>query len=117
MGKRVDLVIEQGATFQHEFQWLNKADETPVDLTGWTARMHVREDFESAITLFDLSSSGGEITITPASGLVGVEIGAAETSAVGACSAVYDLELEETATGFVERLAWGNALITREVTR
>ena len=44
---KIDLDIYQGATFRKQLIWkLNKA---VVDLTGYTARMQVREGFDTDV--------------------------------------------------------------------
>lgn len=116
-GSAVNLIIMPGATFQHEFIWQDSSTGAAINLTGWTARMQIRERIDSEEAVVNLSSTTSGITITPGLGKILIEISATATAALSLRSGVYDLELEETASGYVERLAWGRVTIIGEVTR
>ena len=88
---------------------------SPVNLTGYTARMQVRTNYEAEDTLVSLTSSGGDITLGGALGTIAVTIAASVTQGLQLDEAVYDLELVNGAT--VTRLIQGRAIISREVTR
>jgi hypothetical protein len=109
-----DLTIEAGATFTKVFRWRN-AEGDPIDLTGYTARMQIRETYASPTPLVSLTTGSG-ITLEAADGVVNVEITADQTAALAARRGVYDLELED-ASGFVTRLVEGKVTIRPEVTR
>lgn len=92
-----------------------------VDLTGYTARMHIRRSVSAADTLLELSSAaptagGSTITLGGALGTVEVKISAEDTAAITWTSAVYDIELE-AASGEVTRVLSGKLVVSREVTR
>ena len=110
-----NIVIEQGATFTWNLIW-NDSTSTPVDLTGYTARMQVRKTKASTEKLLDLTTENGGITLGGALGTIAVVASAALTEAVDAKSGVYDLELE-SASGVVKRLIEGEVTISLEVTR
>lgn len=112
----VDIVIEQGATLALTFTWQDQT-ETPVDLTGYSARMQIRETYDSDDYIVSLDDSpGGGITLGGPLGSISIEIPSAITSTIPLMSAVYDIELE-SAGGVVTRFMQGAALISREVTR
>lgn len=106
--------IEQGATFQMDVTW-KATDGTPVDLTGSTARMQLRETYDSGSTLVSLTSGSG-ITLGGTAGTVTIVITAAQTAALPIVAGVYDLEVE-SGTGVVTRLLQGVFEVTPEVTR
>jgi hypothetical protein len=54
---KTDIVIHERGTFNQVFEWLAGDDETPVDLTGYTAVFTVREKMEDAAAL--LSATEG----------------------------------------------------------
>lgn len=120
------LVIEQGATFQLALQLstggLVADGGTPIDLTGYEVRMHVRKRTTSTETLLDLSTDvvddpGQHITVTSAvDGQIQIVIPATETAAIAWTAGVYDLEIESGA-GFVRRLLQGSVKVSKEVTR
>lgn len=71
----------------------------PVDLTGYTADMHIRADIADEEALFDLDTENGGVVIEApnADGKYSVHIAAAETEGLcpdhEAIKAVYDLFL------------------------
>lgn len=112
---RADLEIEQGATFYKSIKWYESDKTTPVDLSGFSARMHIRSDVDSAVVLVNLASPGN-ITLGGAAGTIVIEISATVTATYTFTEGVYDLELED-AGGFVTRLVYGGVEVTPEVTR
>ena len=109
-----DITIEQGATFTLSLTWKDSTD-APVNITGYTARMQVRENYEAESTLVSLTSSGGDIVLGGALGTIAITIAASVTQLLQLDEAVYDLELVNGAT--VTRLLQGKATVSREVTR
>lgn len=89
---------------------------TPLDLTGFTARMHIRASVGSADVLLELSTENGGIAIDPATGTITLSISATDTAALTWRQGVYDLELTDGA-GVVTRLARGRVAVCPEVTR
>jgi hypothetical protein len=118
-----NLLIEQGATFQWTLLFPVNAKQPngpKLDLTGYTARMHVRPEIASATILIDLTSSvvsiAGGILITPLAGRMDIEISDVLTSALSFEKAVYDLELVQP-DGKVLRIFKGSVSLSLEVTR
>lgn len=87
----------------------------PKDLTGWTARLQIRESIEDTTTLVSLTSPS-DIVITLATAEIAITISAAVTAALDFEEGVYDLELEDGA-GNVTRLVEGVVTFVKEVTR
>lgn len=108
------FVCKQGTTFQKQLRFRD-VHESILDLTGYTARMQVRETVESADTLLDLTTGDG-IEIDEAHGLVILEISDAVTSDLPIGVWKYDLELE-TADNIVYCPLYGSFKVTAEVTR
>jgi len=115
---KLDLLIEQGATFKHTLFVKQGAAESgpPADLTGYTARMQIRSEVESTSILIELTVSNGRIAITPAEGKIAITISAADTAALEFEVGVYDVELV-SASGEVDRIVQGKVTLSREVTR
>lgn len=109
-----DIVIEQGATFTLNLLWKD-ANDTPINLTGYTARMQVRHKFTDGTALVSFSTAAGTITLGGSAGTIAVS-GLATLSNSLVRSGVYDLELEN-AGGVVTRLVEGKVTIKPEVTR
>jgi hypothetical protein len=110
-----DLVIEQGATFYQEIIWKDSS-ETPIDLTGYTARMQVRKTVKSSDTILSLTTENGRITLGDDAGTITLEVDAEDTADLTEFCGVYDLELE-AGDGTVTRLLQGQIEVSREVTR
>lgn len=102
----------QGATFELAFAWSN--DDVRVDLTGYTARMQIRESYGSIQPILSLTSDS-EITLGGDTGTVTVQIAASVMENISAQQYVYDLELVNGAT--VTRIIEGSFIVKPEVTR
>ena len=112
---KLDLVAYQGASWDYTLTWL--AGGTPVNLTAYTARMQVRETFDSTGTILSLTSGTG-ITLGGTAGTIYLEASATTTAGFDGTpnkQFVYDLELESA--GVVTRLVEGTFTINPEVTR
>lgn len=115
---RVNLSIDQGSDFDRTFTLKNGPAEsrTPVDLTGYTARMQVRQDIDDEDPLLELTTENGGIVLGDAAGTIQLVLTATQTAGLDFDSAVYDLELVSGA-GRVRRLMRGVVTLSREVTR
>lgn len=112
-GKK-NFKVLQGATFEETITW---SDENgPVNLTGYTARMQAREEYESATAFIDLTTGNGGITLGGAAGTIVLLLSATATAAITAEHGYYDLELV-SASGRVYRLLQGDICISKEATR
>lgn len=109
-----DLYIVRGDTWQQDFIYESPAD-TPVDLTGYSARLQVRKARFSDSTLLALSSDDGDITLDD-EGNIQVTATAAVTALLDFSTARYDLELT-SAGGIVTTLLEGEVRLIKDVTR
>lgn len=112
-----DLTIEQGASYEKHFGIRQGSSETSpaADLTGYSARMHIREEIDSTEVLIELTTENGRIDIEPLTGIVTLMIDAEDTAALSFDVGVYDLEL--VSGSFVKRVARGKVSLSKEVTR
>lgn len=118
----LNLTMYQGASWDYTFTWTTTAGTvtTPVNLTGYSARMQVRETQASTATILSLTSGSG-ITLGGTAGTILLEASATTTAGVAASSSpqtvyVWDIELVSGA-GYVTRLLEGNFFVDPEVTR
>lgn len=88
----------------------------PVNLTGFTARMQIRETVESTTVLHSLTTENGGITLGGAAGTIALTISATDTAAFTFDTAVYDLEVV-SGGDVVTEIASGAVLMNNEVTR
>lgn len=111
-----DITIEQGANFSLPLTWKDE-NGTPINLTGYFARMQIRQDYDADEAILSLDSTvGGGIVLGGAFGTITISIDAGATADLAQTDAVYDLELESV-SGIVTRLVQGRVFISREVTR
>lgn len=108
------ITIEQGATFDPVMTWKDE-NGTPIDLTGYTARMHIREDIDDATYIRESTTANGEIVLGGIAGTITFAISAEATAALTFDTGVYDLELVNG--NDVTRLLRGDVTLSKEVTR
>lgn len=111
--------IYRGADFDFECLWEagdTEATVTPVDLTGATARMHVRPEIDSSVIYLTLTTENGGITLGGALGTIALHLSAADTTPLTWEEAVYDLEIVFP-DGRVRRFMAGKIKTSPEVTR
>ena len=75
LGNQFNIDIKQGATFQLTITWKDSAG-TAINLTNYTARAQARLTYDTAATIFSLTSSSG-ITLGGAAGTIAIVIAAA----------------------------------------
>ena len=110
-----NFTIEQGTTFTIAFAYRDSAGN-PINITGFSARMHARQPIESARTLINATTANGLLAITGVTGTITLSMTATQTAALNFTTARYDLELESPA-GIVTRLIEGTITLSKEVTR
>ena len=110
-----NFTIEQGATFVRSLNWTQK-DKTPIDITGYTAKMQIRKAPSDSNVLLELSTANNRITIDGLNGGVELFITATDTGAINWVGGVFSLELTSP-TGTVTRLLEGAVSVSPEITR
>lgn len=113
-----NLTIYKGAPFYDRVVWktgASKATAVPVDLTGYTARMHIREAVDSLEVLLELATENNRIVLD-AEGGIELHISDEDTATIDFTRAVYDLELMRNGRT-VRRLYEGRVSVKPEVTR
>lgn len=114
MTLRYDLRIPQGTTWQVTVPVLT-ADNTPVDLAGYTARAQVRDGYAGATALHEWTVAAGNMTL--GSGQVTLSVPAATSAAWTWRFARWDLELTNPGGVVITRLVEGSVLVDPEITR
>lgn len=107
--------IEKGATFRKAYIYAQGDEEnnTPIDLTGYTARAKIRPSYAKA-AIVELTTENGGITLGGAAGTVDVVIEAPVTTDLPGLAALYDLELVNGTE--VIRMVEGEVELSKEVT-
>jgi hypothetical protein len=104
------LHIDAGATFTRQFEYTND-DGSVVDLTGYSALMHVRPSTDGNLTLEHVPA------INIATGTISITLTAAETSQLTLPEYVYAIELSAPGGEPVIRLVQGSIKVSPEVVR
>lgn len=110
-----NITCNQGATLSRTLTWTDST-RTPINVTGYTARMQVRETAASNTTILELTTSNTRITLGGTAGTVTLNVSATTTAALTPGKYVYDLEVV-SGGGEVTRLVEGNFIVKAEVTR
>lgn len=88
---------------------------TPVDLTGYTARMQIRSSLDSSTVIQELTTANSGILIDNTYKTITIVLTATQTAALTFSSAVYSLEL---VTGTeVYNFCTGTLTLVKEITR
>ena len=111
MSAKYNLVCDQATTFNWQFQIKN--NETPWDLTNYTATMTVRPFVGANTTTIVASTDNGRIALQ-SQGTVVVNIDATDTGDIAPSRYVYDLVLDSG--GVVTRILEGKFVVTGAVT-
>ena len=118
------MQLDQGSTYTMSVVYeepdpAGGPGNTPIDLTGYEARMQVRESVGSTTILAEFTSAPvAGIVITPLDGLVELTVTSDQTAAYTFINAVYDLEVYDASLPpDVTRLVQGRFLVNKEVTR
>lgn len=109
-----NATIDQGATWNLQVVYKTDAG-VPINLTGYTAALQVRQNYYDTTALLTLTSPSGGIVITGATGTIDITMSATQTGSLDEGFYVYDLEI--TSGGTVTRLIQGQFTVSPEVTR
>jgi hypothetical protein len=110
-----NILVDQGSTYTLAVTYKDSTGAA-INLTGYTAAMQLRLDYDSATAVLSLSSPSNGIVITGASGLVSITMSATQTAALSADTFLYDLEITSP-TSVKTRLIQGVVVVSAEVTK
>lgn len=110
---KIDLELYQGATFRKGFTYKNRLKK-PYDLTGFGARMQIRDASDALIA--DLNTDNGGITLGGLAGTIDLYLSDEATAALNFAKASYDLFLDAPNGDAIPLMA-GNVTLTKGRTR
>lgn len=113
---KYNIEIEEGATLEEIVTWKAGELKTPVDLTGCTARMQVREKINSPAVLLELTTLNGGIVLGGTAGTIKLYMLAANTLNLTWKNGVYDLYITFP-SGVVKKKLYGTVSYTESVTQ
>lgn len=111
---RFNIRLYQGDTWAIAPKW--KIGSTYVDVTGYSAKMQVRQAVTSSTVITELSTANGRITVVPSRGQFAITLPAADTAVLPAGNYIYDLEAT-SATGAETTLLQGGFTVVAQVTQ
>lgn len=114
-GDKVNIKIKKGSTYEHTFTYVDSAGAA-INVTGYTARMQIRETVDNAAYVYQ-ALSGGDITVGTTDGKFTLSIPAATTSAITIDSGVYDVEVITPGGKVIPLVGVSRVRFTPEVTR
>lgn len=111
-----NLIVYKGASFVVRFVWRSGEPPALVNLSGYAARMQIREKVDAPTVLIELTTANGRIAPLGADGVIQLTLTAAETAAIAWKKGVYDL-LMTAPDSSVRRLLTGGIAVSPGVTR
>lgn len=112
MSAKHNLVCEQGTTFV--LQFVVKTDDTPWDLTNYTATMTIKPFLESNKATITATTANSKIVLGTTNGRVNITLSATETGNIDPGRYVYDFVFDSGSV--VTRLLEGKFIVTGAVT-
>lgn len=117
MAQNWNFTLDKGSTKNIQLSYKD-SNRDPYDLTGFTAKMQIRESYTSSTALITLSTETAGIEIpVPTNGKIYIEFLPADTASISNYSRDYVYDLEITSGSFVKRLIEGKVTIMPEVTQ
>ena len=111
--QQINITANQFASLSVTLTWV--AAGAPIDVTGYTARMHVRNPSVNKFPLcLELTTENGGVSVGGADGKVTLTATAAQTGAMTPGAHVYDLLMLSGADA--HRMAEGTFTVVRGVT-
>ena len=111
---KYNIICPQGTTFSQ--QLIYSLNNVPMNLTGFSARMQIREKHTTPHYQLSLTSSNGGLVLGGEAGTIIINVSSTQTTAIHAKEYVYDLELVSS-SNLVTRIIEGKFIVTPEVTR
>ena len=111
-----DITIQKGSQFELSLVWKEGDPAAAVDLTGYTALMHVRPYPESDETPLIILTDTDGISLGGISGEIVITVNETKTNLANPCNAKWDLRLKN-GSGIPRYIIGGKCTITQMVSR
>lgn len=115
MAKQKNWEVDQNTTFRFQIQYTEDDQVTPIDLTGATAKMQVRDTKGGSKLAFTLTSPSGGITIDGPTGLVEIVATPTQTNKLFYPKSSYDIMIIDS-NGNKTKILEGFISLSRSVT-
>jgi len=113
---KYNFYLYPGATFTKTLVWQDE-NNALINLTGYMARMQMRETVGAATPFLTLTTENGGITLGGSAGTINLLVSATDTETVTVTQGVYDLQLIAPDGVTVTRLLEGIVFIDPGVTQ
>lgn len=107
MSTKINIVIDQAASFYMESDLTDRASNGPLDITGYSAQAQLRKSYQS--------NTAVDFTTTLTTGVVSIALAANTTALIEAGRYVYDIRL--ISSNNVVRVIEGLATVTPATSR
>jgi hypothetical protein len=107
--------VDQNTTFKFEIQYTEDDEITPIDLTGASAKMQVRDTKGGSKIAFTLTSPSGGISINEETGTLSISITPTQTNKLFYPKSSYDIMMIDS-NGNKIKLLEGFMTLSRSVT-
>jgi hypothetical protein len=107
--------VDQNTTFKFEIQYTEDDETTPIDLTGASAKMQVRDTKGGSKIAFTLTSPSGGISIDETTGTLSISITPTQTNKLFYPKSSYDIMMIDS-NGNKIKLLEGFMTLSRSVT-
>jgi hypothetical protein len=114
MAGQKNFEVDQNATFSFIVEYKDN-NGSPIDLTGASAKMQVRDTKGGSKLAFTLTSPAGGITITPLLGKLSIKMTPTQTSKLFYPKSSYDIMITDSNTNKIKLLE-GFITLSRSVT-
>ena len=114
MAGQKNFEVDQNATFSFIVEYKDN-NGSPIDLTGASAKMQVRDTKGGSKLAFTLTSPAGGITITPLLGKLSIKMTPTQTSKLFYPKSSYDIMVTDSNTNKIKLLE-GFITLSRSVT-
>lgn len=115
MAVQKNFEVDQNATFTFEVQYTEEDEVTPIDLTGASAKMQVRDTKGGSKLAFTLTSPSGGITIDGPNGKLTIKITPTQTNKMFYPKSSYDIMVVDSNSNKIKLLE-GFMTLSRSVT-
>jgi hypothetical protein len=117
MPGKYNIKMYQGSSFRLPITfYVNSTRAIPIDFSGTTWKMQIRESVDSENYVLELSNSNGRIDISEqANGKIELILTAVETAALSFENAVYDLENIDGVE--INKYLFGKIILYKESTK
>jgi hypothetical protein len=114
MAGQKNFEVDQNTTFSFIVEYKDN-DGLPIDLTGATAKMQVRDTKGGSKLAFSLTSPAGGITISPLLGQLTIKMTPTQTNKLFYPKSSYDIMITDSNTNKIKLLE-GFLTLSRSVT-